>query len=46
MGPALLFSFYAAIGLWAAIVTCETWGKRERQLAEEATKSTPNTVSV
>jgi MFS transporter, MHS family, shikimate and dehydroshikimate transport protein len=46
MGPALLFSFYAAIGLWAALVTRETWGKRERQLAEEATNSTPNTVSV
>jgi hypothetical protein len=41
MGPALLFSFYAAIGLWAALVTRETWGKRERQLADEATKSTP-----
>lgn len=46
MGPALLFSFYAAIGLWAAVVTRETWGKRERELADEATKSTPNTVSV
>ena len=37
VGPALLFSFYAAIGLWAALVTRETWGKRERQLADEAT---------
>ena len=41
MGPALLFSTYAAIGLWAAVATRETWGKRERQLADEATKSTP-----
>jgi MFS family permease len=46
MGPALLFGAYAAIGLWAAVATRETWGKRERQLADEATKSTPNTVSV
>ncbi|GAC1384919.1 MAG: MFS transporter [Pseudarthrobacter sp.] len=46
MGPALLFGTYAAIGLWAAVATRETWGKRERQLADEATKSTPNTVSV
>jgi MHS family shikimate/dehydroshikimate transporter-like MFS transporter len=36
MGPALLFSGYAAIGLIAALVTRETWGPRERQLAEEA----------
>jgi MHS family shikimate/dehydroshikimate transporter-like MFS transporter len=46
MGPALLFGLYAAVGLWAAVATRETWGKRERQLADEATKSTPNTVSV
>jgi MFS family permease len=45
MGPALLFGAYALIGLWAAIATRETWGKRERQLADEATKSTPNTVN-
>lgn len=45
MGPALLFGLYAAIGLWAAIVTRETWGKRERELADEATKSTPAHVS-
>ncbi|AWB85687.1 MFS transporter [Mycetocola zhujimingii] len=37
VGPALLFSFYAAIGLWAALITRETWGKRERQLADQAT---------
>ncbi|TDT81668.1 putative MFS family arabinose efflux permease [Arthrobacter sp. AG258] len=45
MGPALLFGAYALIGLWAAVATRETWGKRERQLADEATKSTPNTVN-
>ncbi|MDT0169039.1 MFS transporter [Pseudarthrobacter sp. BRE9] len=45
MGPALLFGTYALIGLWAAIATRETWGKRERELADEATKSTPNTVN-
>jgi MHS family shikimate/dehydroshikimate transporter-like MFS transporter len=45
MGPALLFGTYAAIGLWAALATRETWGKRERQLADEATKSTPQSVS-
>ncbi|MDQ0771004.1 MHS family shikimate/dehydroshikimate transporter-like MFS transporter [Pseudarthrobacter defluvii] len=45
MGPALLFGGYALIGLWAAVATRETWGKRERELAEEATKSTPNTVN-
>ncbi|MFN3005870.1 MFS transporter [Mycolicibacterium wolinskyi] len=36
VGPALLFSAYAAIGLWAAIVTRETWGPRERALADKA----------
>jgi MFS family permease len=36
VGPALLFSTYAAIGLVAALVTRETWGPRERQLADEA----------
>ncbi|NUT71391.1 MFS transporter [Pseudarthrobacter sp. C4D7] len=45
MGPALLFGAYALIGLWAAIATRETWGQRERELADEATKSTPNTVN-
>ena len=41
MGPALLFSGYAAIGLWAALVTRETWGKKERKLAAEAAANTP-----
>ena len=45
MGPALLFGAYALIGLWAAIATRETWGERERDLADEATKSTPSTVN-
>ncbi|NKX56364.1 MFS transporter [Arthrobacter mobilis] len=36
MGPALLFSAYGAIGLWAALATRETWGRRERRLADEA----------
>ena len=45
VGPAALFSIYAAIGLWAALVTKETWGKRERQLAEEAASKTPQTVT-
>jgi MFS family permease len=36
MGPALLFSGYAAIGLIAALVTRETWGPRERKYADEA----------
>ncbi|MFP5312159.1 MAG: MFS transporter [Actinomycetes bacterium] len=45
MGPALLFGTYALIGLWAAVATRETWGKRERELADEATKSTASTVN-
>ncbi|RPA12521.1 MFS transporter [Gordonia sp. OPL2] len=36
MGPALLFGFYALIGLTAAVLTRETWGPRERMLAEQA----------
>jgi MHS family shikimate/dehydroshikimate transporter-like MFS transporter len=46
IGPALLFSGYAAIGLIAALLTRETWGVRERQLAQEAEESTPRTVTV
>jgi hypothetical protein len=47
MGPALLFSAYGAIGLWAALITRETWGKRERQLADEAeATASPAKVSV
>ena len=37
MGPALLFSLYAAIGLWAALITRETWGQKERDFADTAT---------
>lgn len=36
MGPALLFALYAAIGLTAALLTRETWGAKERALAEQA----------
>ncbi len=39
-GPALLFSGYMAIGLIAAILTRETWGPRERQLADKAAAET------
>ncbi len=39
MGPAVLFSIYGAIGLWAAIYTRETWGPRERRAAEEASQN-------
>lgn len=38
LGPALLFSTYAAIGLVAALVTRETWGAKERRLAAEASQ--------
>jgi MFS family permease len=44
VGPALLFSLYALIGLIAAVVTRETYGRRERELAARA--SAPVTVSV
>jgi MFS family permease len=40
MGPALLFSTYAAIGLVAALATRETWGPRERKLADEVAAKT------
>jgi MFS transporter, MHS family, shikimate and dehydroshikimate transport protein len=42
MGPALLFSTYAAIGLVAAVSTRETWGPRERRLADEAAAQQPS----
>ena len=44
MGPALLFSGYTAIGLVAAMVTRETWGPRERQLADEAAAADTRSV--
>src|SRR4051795_2936495 len=31
VGPAVLFSFYGLLGLVAALVTRETWGKAERE---------------
>lgn len=36
VGPALLFSAYAAVGLWAAVATRETWGPAERKAADDA----------
>ncbi|MET1035652.1 MAG: MFS transporter [Arthrobacter sp.] len=39
VGPALLFSFYGAIGLWAAITTRETWGPEERRIADQAERA-------
>jgi MHS family shikimate/dehydroshikimate transporter-like MFS transporter len=41
VGPALLFSVYGAIGLLAALTTRETWGPRERKLADEAVARQP-----
>jgi hypothetical protein len=41
IGPALLFSSYAAIGLASALLTPETWGPRERKLAEQAAAAEP-----
>ncbi|GGG66974.1 MFS transporter [Kocuria dechangensis] len=43
-GPALLFSAYAVIGLIAALLTRETWGPRERRLADEAAEKEPMPV--
>jgi MFS family permease len=42
VGPALLFSAYGAIGLWAAISTRETWGPAERKIADDAERSHDN----
>ena len=39
-GPAVLFITYAVIGLWAALITRETWGPTERRLAAEAAAHT------
>ncbi|MFC9355989.1 MFS transporter [Rhodococcus sp. NPDC057014] len=39
-GPAVLFITYALIGLWAALITRETWGPTERRLAAEAAART------
>ncbi len=44
LGPALLFSTYALIGLIAALLTRETWGPTERRLAEEASTAQPALV--
>ena len=50
IGPAILFSFYGLLGLAAALVTPETWGRTEREevamlersLAAEAAKPAPH----
>jgi MFS transporter, MHS family, shikimate and dehydroshikimate transport protein len=42
LGPALLFSAYAAIGLVSALLTRETWGPREQRLADEAAARQPD----
>jgi ABC-type multidrug transport system permease subunit len=44
IGPALLFSAYGLLGLIAALVTRETWGKAERAevAALEATLALPS----
>jgi len=38
VGPALLFSTYALIGLCAALLTKETWGPAEREAADVAVR--------
>jgi MFS family permease len=45
IGPALLFSGYGLLGLIAALVTRETWGRAEREevAALEATLALPST---
>jgi hypothetical protein len=45
IGPALLFSGYGLLGLIAALMTRETWGKAERAevAALEATLALPST---
>jgi MFS transporter, MHS family, shikimate and dehydroshikimate transport protein len=45
VGPALLFSAYATIGLIAAITTRETWGRSEREAAALAEKTQPQAVA-
>jgi MFS family permease len=39
IGPAILFSFYGLLGLVAALVTRETWGKTERDEVEALERS-------
>lgn len=41
VGPAVLFSSYALIGLVSALMTRETWGPQERALADEAAAASP-----
>ena len=42
LGPAQLFSAYAAIGVVSALVTRETWGPTERRVADEVAAKTVN----
>jgi hypothetical protein len=46
IGPALLFSLYAAIGLVAAILTRETFGPAERRIATDASLAQPVPVDL
>jgi hypothetical protein len=39
IGPAILFSAYGLLGLLAALVTRETWGKTERDEVEALERS-------
>ncbi|HSU00220.1 MAG TPA: MFS transporter, partial [Geodermatophilus sp.] len=39
IGPAMLFSFYGLLGLVAALVTRETWGRVEREEVEALERS-------
>ena len=44
VGPGLLFSLYALIGLIAALLTRETFGPQERKIAAEAADPVPVSV--
>ena len=39
VGPAILFSFYGLLGLVAALLTRETWGRTERAEVEALERS-------
>lgn len=44
IGPALLFSFYGLLGLIAAMLTKETWGRAERAEVEQIERSARQAV--
>jgi MHS family shikimate/dehydroshikimate transporter-like MFS transporter len=44
IGPGLLFSLYALIGLIAALLTRETFGRQERLIAAQAADPVPVSV--